>query len=75
MWMRLKHPNIVRCLGATVDPPQIVMDFVPNGEVLDYVGKNPNVNRAHLVSSLVFVRKELPGQCGATSDIGLDQGT
>jgi len=57
MWMRLKHPHVVRCLGATVDPPQIVIDLMPNGEALDYVGKNPNVNRVHLVSSSVSVEE------------------
>ena len=48
--MRLKHPNVVRCLGATASPPQIVMDLMPNGEVMDYVRNNPNADRVHLVS-------------------------
>jgi len=56
--MRLKHPNVVRCLGATADPPQIVMDLMPHGEVMDYVKKNPSVNRVNLVSLLVFAGKE-----------------
>lgn len=59
--MRLKHPNVVRCLGATLDPPQIVIDMMPNGEVLDYVGKNPDINRIHLVGPLLFIWKERVG--------------
>jgi len=63
--MRLKHPNIVQCLGATIDPRQIVMDLMSNGEVMDYVGGDPSVNRVHLVSSLTFAEEELIAQCGA----------
>ena len=64
--MRLRHPNVVRCLGATTNPLQIVMDLMPNGEVTDYVRNNPNASRVHLVSSLVFAGKELITQCGTT---------
>ena len=74
MWMRLKNPNIVRCLGATADPLQIVMDLMPNGEVMNYVERNPSTNRVHLVSSLAFTGKEIV-QCGCgmvTLGIGLD---
>jgi len=52
--MRLNHPNVVRCLGATTSPPQIVMDLMPKGEVMNYVKRNPNVNRVHFVSLLAF---------------------
>ena len=60
MWMRLKHPNVVQCLGATTNPTQVVMDLMSNGEVLDYMKTNRNADRAHLVSSrLVSVSKKL----------------
>ncbi|KAF9644876.1 kinase-like protein [Thelephora ganbajun] len=49
IWMRLKHPNVVQCFGATSKPPQIVIDWMENGEVMDYVQKNPNASRTHLV--------------------------
>jgi hypothetical protein len=56
--MRLNHPNVVQCLGATVDPPQIVMDWMPNGEIMDYVQKNRGVSRIDLVSSRAFAVRE-----------------
>ena len=54
MWMRLKHPNVVQCLGATVNPSQIVMDWMPNGDVMDYMRNNRGASRVHLVSFPVF---------------------
>ena len=65
VWMRLKHPNVVPCLGATANPLQVVMDLMSNGEVMDYTKRNSNANRAHLVSSLVFSGKGLTAQRGA----------
>lgn len=50
IWRRLNHPNVVRCVGATdTDPPRIVMDFMENGRVVDYLRSTPNVDRVHLV--------------------------
>ena len=73
--MRLNHPNVVRCLGATVDPPQIVIDMMSNGEVLDYVGKNPNVNRVCLVSSLVSIyRNSLANVAPRFQVLGVTEG-
>jgi hypothetical protein len=59
LWMRLKHPNVVQCFGATADPRQIVIDWMENGEVMKYVRKKPSASRTHLVSSLVFTAEEL----------------
>ena len=47
--MRLEHPNVVRCLGATVNPPQIVVDWMPEGEVMEHVQKDPKADRLHFV--------------------------
>lgn len=58
LWMRLKHPNVVQCFGATVDPHQIVIDWMDNGEVMDYVRNNPFASRIHLVSPLAFTAEE-----------------
>ena len=41
VWMRLKHPNVVQCLGATINPPQIIMDWMTRGEVMECVQKDP----------------------------------
>ena len=49
IWMRLEHPNVVCCLGATVNPPQIVVDWMPEGEVMEHVQKDPKADRLHFV--------------------------
>jgi hypothetical protein len=50
--MQLKHPNIVECLGATIEPKQIVMELMENGRVMDYLEekKDPSACRTRLVS-------------------------
>ena len=74
MWMRLSHPNVVRCLGATANPPQIVMNLMSNGEVMDYIRRDRNANRVHLVSAMAFAGKELIDQCDAVNlGIGFDR--
>ena len=61
--MRLKHPNVVQCLGAVAGPRQIVLDWMQNGEVMDYLRKNPDASRVHLVGFLVFNSE---GPCHST---------
>lgn len=56
--MRLKHPNVVRCLGAITSPNRIVLDWVQNGEVMDYLRRNPGANRIDLVSFSAFTTEE-----------------
>lgn len=43
-WKRLQHPNVINILGFTVTPLQIVSDWMPNGNLPDYVKKHPGVN-------------------------------
>ena len=50
MWKWLKHQNIVSFIGVTQDPLQFVSEWMPNGTLTDYLGKNPDVNRVDLVS-------------------------
>ncbi|KAF9789478.1 kinase-like domain-containing protein [Thelephora terrestris] len=51
VWMQLKHPNIVECLGATIEPKQIVMELMENGRVMNYLEekKDPSACRTRLV--------------------------
>ena len=49
MWKRLKHQNIVPFIGVTQDPLQFVSEWMPNGTLTDYLGKNPGANRIGLV--------------------------
>ena len=50
------------------------MDLMSNGEVMDYIRRNRNANRVHLVSAMAFAGKELINQCDAVNlGIGFDR--
>jgi len=55
MWKHLTHTNIVPLLGVTIDPFQLVSDWVSGGDLLDYIKRNPNANRLRLVGVPVIV--------------------
>lgn len=59
LWMKLEHPNILKCFGVTTGQPQIVMDWMPNGEAMDYVQEHKHADRVRLVSSFTFVTREV----------------
>ena len=48
----LAHPNIVPLLGVTIDPPQLISDWMSGGNLTDYITNNPDTNRLHLVGVL-----------------------
>ena len=50
MWKRLGHPNIVPFIGVTTNPLQIVLEWMPNGTLIEFVKKNPSASRIGLVS-------------------------
>ena len=52
MWKRLTHPNILPLLGVTIDPPQLVSDWMPGGDLQEYIKKNADANRLELVGVL-----------------------
>ena len=51
MWRRISHPNIVPFLGVSTTPVPLSMvsEWMPNGNVRDYVGENPDTSRLQLV--------------------------
>jgi len=49
MWKRLRHPNVVSFIGVTMEPLQIVSEWMPSGTLIKYVEKNPGANRISLV--------------------------
>jgi serine/threonine protein kinase len=55
VWKRLDHPNIVPFKGVTLNPLQLVSDWMPGGELREYVKKNPNANPISLVRQLPSV--------------------
>jgi serine/threonine protein kinase len=45
----LEHKNIVPLLGITSNPLQLVSDWMPGGDLTEYIKKNPNADRLCLV--------------------------
>ena len=50
MWKRLTHPNIVPFIGVTTNPLQIVLEWMPNGTLTEFIERNPSASRIGLVS-------------------------
>lgn len=51
VWANLDHQNILRCFGVTIDPFQIMTEWMPNGEAMQYVRERQDADRVLLVSS------------------------
>ena len=49
MWKRLEHQNIVPLLGITSTPFQLISEWMPGGELTEYIKKYPSVDRVDLV--------------------------
>ena len=54
MWKRLMHPNIVPLRGITITPFQLISDWMPGGDLPDYIKKHPGAHRLGLVSALLL---------------------
>jgi serine/threonine protein kinase len=56
VWKRLEHPNIVPFLGITSVPLQLISEWMPGGDLTEYVKKYPGVGRLGLVGvhSMMF---------------------
>ena len=51
MWKCLDHPNIVAFKGVTLNPLQLVSEWMPGGELRQYLMKYPDADRINLVGS------------------------
>ena len=49
MWKHLEHPNIVSLLGITQSPFQLISEWVPGGDLREYIKTHPSVDRLGLV--------------------------
>ena len=49
VWKRLNHPNIVPFRGVTFDPLQLISEWMPGGELREYVKKNWDTDLTSLV--------------------------
>ena len=54
IWKHLSHPNVLPLFGVSVSKnPQhfrIITEWMPNGDVAEYISLNPGANRLRLVS-------------------------
>ena len=50
IWKRLGYLNIVPFIGVTTNPLQIVLEWMLNGTLVEFVEKNPGAKQINLVS-------------------------
>ena len=58
IWKRLTHTNIVPFKGVTLDPLQIVSEWMPGGDLTGYASLNPQANRIGLVGPFLVRSQE-----------------
>lgn len=63
-WKHLQHPNVLPLLGVTLAGLRFAMvsEWMEDGNINDFIQKNPNVNRTELVCTS-------PGLYGSLTDI------
>ncbi|KAJ7259794.1 hypothetical protein C8J57DRAFT_1515160 [Mycena rebaudengoi] len=52
LWHSMRHRNVVEVLGVSsfdADPQYVVTPFHPNGNVVRYLERNPDVDRANII--------------------------
>ncbi|KAF9645430.1 kinase-like protein [Thelephora ganbajun] len=52
MWKYLQHANILPLRGVTMDPLQLVSNWMPDGNLSNYIRDNPNADRLGLLSNV-----------------------
>ena len=55
MWKRLEHRNIVPLLGITSTPLQLISEWMPGGDLTEYIRKYPRADRLGLASTPAVV--------------------
>ena len=55
MWKRLEHRNIVPFLGITPNPLQLISEWMPGGDLTEYIKNYPSADRLKLASTLVVM--------------------
>jgi len=51
MWKRLTHPNIVPLLGITITPFQLISNWMPGGDLPEYIKRNSDTDQLGLVGA------------------------
>ena len=61
MWKHLAHPNFVPLFGVihspsvSYTPLQLILEWVPGGDLTEYIKKHPDTGRLNLVGVLPVV--------------------
>jgi serine/threonine protein kinase len=59
VWKRLNHPNIVPLRGVTLNPLQLISEWMPGGELREYVKLNRDANPIRLVSPFLPISTKI----------------
>jgi len=51
-WKRLAHPNVLSLLGFTITPLQLVSDWMPNGDLPEFIENHPGADLIRLLSDV-----------------------
>ena len=53
IWNKLDHANIIKLYGFIQEngTPSLILEWAPNGTVIEYLKKNPMRDRAELVGA------------------------
>ena len=49
VWKHLKHQNIVPLISITSTPLQLISEWLPGGNLAEYIAKCPDIDRLDLV--------------------------
>lgn len=49
-WKHSVHPNIVPLMSVTIDPLQLISEWMSGGDLMEYITNNPDADRLNLVS-------------------------
>ena len=49
VWKRLEHQNIVPFLGITSSPLQLISEWMPGGDLMEYIKRHPDADSLGLV--------------------------
>jgi serine/threonine protein kinase len=52
VWKHLRHQNIVSLIGITSTPLQVVSEWMPGGDLTEYIKTHPDTDRLGLVGVL-----------------------
>ena len=55
MWKHLAHPNIVPLFGITPVPLQLISEWIPGGDLTEYVKNHPETDRLGLVGTTLLL--------------------